>query len=141
MDLEDLNPKMRMVLSCKPVRNEEVNWEEEDGKIVLIYPKNFTRFEKLLHRHLGGPDNIRRPLDKKGTFIWNMCDGNHNVDEICRATYKEFKEDIEPVLRRVWGFLQILHNLNLITFNVPKKEEEQEKDKGENNGEKKEQHS
>lgn len=138
MDLEDLNPKMRMVLSCKPVRNEEVNWEEEDGKIVLIYPKNFTRFERFLHRHLGGPDNIKRPLDKKGTFIWNMCDGEHNVDEICRATYKEFKEDIEPVLRRVWGFLQILHNLNLITFDVPEKEEGKENDKGEKNGEKKE---
>jgi len=138
MDLEDLNPKMKMVLSCKPVRNEEVNWEEEDGQIILIYPKNFTRFEGFLHRHLGGPDNIRRPLDKKGTFIWNMCDGEHNVDEICRATYKEFKEDIEPVLRRVWGFLQILHNLNLITFDVPEKEEEPEKDKGDNNGEKKE---
>lgn len=138
MDLEDLNPKMKVVLSCKPVRNEEVNWEEEDGKIILIYPKNFTRFESFLHRHLGGPDNIRRPLDKKGTFIWNMCDGEHNVDEICRASYKEFKEDIEPVLRRVWGFLQVLHNLNLITFDVPEKEEGQEKDKGDNNGEKKE---
>ena len=138
MDLEDLNPKMKMVLSCKPVRNEDVNWEEEDGKIVLIYPKNFTRFESFLHRHLGGPDNIRRPLDKKGTFIWNMCDGEHNVDEICQATYKEFKEDIEPVLRRVWGFLQVLHNLNLITFDVQEKEEGQEKDKGEKNGEKKE---
>ncbi len=141
MDLEDLNPKMKMVLTCKPVRNEEVNWEEEDGKIVLIYPKNFTRFERFLHRRLGGPDNIRRPLDKKGTFIWNMCDGNHNVDEICRATYKEFKEDIEPVLRRVWGFLQILHNLNLITFDVPEKGDGKKKDKGEKNGEKKEQHS
>ena len=138
MDLEELNPKMRMVLSCKPVRNEKVNWKEEDGKIVLIYPKNFTRFERFLHRHLGGPDNIRRPLDKKGTFIWNMCDGEHNVDQICRATYKEFKEDIEPVLRRVWGFLQILHNLNLITFDVPEKEEGKENDKGEKNGEKKE---
>lgn len=138
MDLEDLNPKMKMVLSCKPVRNEEVNWEEEDGKIILTYPKNFTRFERFLHRHLGGPDDIRRPLDKKGAFIWNMCDGEHNVHEICQATYKEFKEDIEPVLRRVWGYLQILHKLNLITFDVPEKEEEQEKDKGEKNGEKKE---
>lgn len=138
MEFKDMNPKMKMLLSCKPVRNEEVNWKEEDGKIILIYPKNFTRFERFLHRHFGGPDNIRRPLDEKGTFIWRMCDGEHNVNEICHATYNEFKEDIEPVLRRIWGFLQILHNLNLITFDVPEKEEEQEKDKGDNNGEKKE---
>ena len=127
-----------MMLSCKPVRNEEVNWKEEDEKIVLIYPKNFTRLEKFLHRHLGGPDNIRRPLDKKGAFIWKMCDGDHNVNEICHATYNEFKEDIEPVLKRVWGFLEILHNLNLITFDVSDTEKKREEDEGEKNGEKKE---
>jgi hypothetical protein len=137
MDLKDLSPKMRMLLSCKPVKNEEVNCEEEDGKIVLIYPKNFTRFERFLHRHLGGPQSIRRPLDEKGTFIWRMCDGEHNVHEICLATYKEFKEDIEPVLRRVMGFLEVLLKLNLITFDVPEKEK-RKKDKGEKNEEKKE---
>jgi len=122
---------MKMLLTAKPIRNEEVNWVEKEGRVVLIYPKNFTRFEKFLHRHLGGPDNIRRPLDHKGTFIWKMCDGKHNVHEICQASYNEFKEDIEPVLRRVWGFLEILLQLNLITFEKPekeKKEKEGEKD-------------
>lgn len=136
MELQDLNPKMKMMLSCKPIRNEAVKWEEEDGKIVLVYPKNFTRFEKFLHRRFGGPNDIRRPLDEKGTLIWKMCDGEHNIHEICQDLYKEFREDIEPVLRRVWGFLEILHNLNLITFDVPDKEkktdaeEEGEEDKG-----------
>lgn len=137
MELDDLSPKMRMLLSCKPIRNEEVKWVEEEGKIVLIYPKNFTRFERFLHRYIGGPENIRRPLDEKGTLIWKMCDGEHNVHEICQETYKEFKEDIEPVLRRVWGFLEKLHNLNLITFDVLEKEKKHAEDKGEKDGEEK----
>jgi hypothetical protein len=103
---------------------------EEDDIVVLIYPKNFTRFERFLHRHIGGPENIRRPLDDKGTFIWKMCDGNHNVHEICKDTYGEFKEDIEPVIRRVWGFLETLLKLNLISMDAPKKENGQDKDKG-----------
>ena len=138
MEFKDLNPKMRMMLSAKPIRNEAVEWEEEEGKVVLIYPKNFTRFEKFLHRHVGGPTDIRRPLDEKGTLIWNMCDGEHNVHEICKETYEEFREDIEPVLRRVWGFLQILHNLNLITFEVPGEKKEGEEAEGEENGQEKE---
>jgi hypothetical protein len=122
MKLESLDPKMRMLLRCKPQRNEAVEWVEEEDRIVLIYPKNFTRFERFLHRRIGGPDIIRRPLDDKGTYIWKMCDGDHNVHEICKATYSEFKEDIEPVLKRVWGFLEILLKLNLISIEKPKKE-------------------
>lgn len=128
MEIESLDPKMKMLLTAKPLRNEEVNWIEDEGRVILIYPKNFTKFEKFLHRHIGGPDNIRRPLDDKGTFIWKMCDGKHNVHEICQATYNEFKEDIEPVLKRVWGFLEILLQLNLIAFEKQEKEEKGEKD-------------
>jgi hypothetical protein len=61
-------------------------------------------------------------LDEKGTFIWKMCDGKHNVHEICLASYDEFHEDIEPVLRRVWGFLETLLKLNLISMEVAKPE-------------------
>jgi hypothetical protein len=121
MKLESVDPKMRMLLMCKPKRNEAVDWLEEEEKVILIYPKNFTRFERFLHKRIGGPDIIRRPLDDKGTYIWKMCDGDHNVHEICKATYSEFKEDIEPVLKRVWGFLEILLKLNLITIEKPDK--------------------
>lgn len=129
MELDSLSPKMKLLLSAIPIRNEEVEWEEEDGRVVLIYPKNFTRFERFLHRHVGGPENIRRPLDDKGTFIWKMCDGDHNVHEICKDIYKEFKEDIEPVVRRVWGFLETLLKLGLITLEKPETEEDKEKEK------------
>lgn len=137
MELNSLSPKMRMLLTVIPIRNEEVKWEEENGRVVLIYPKNFSRLERFLHRHLGGPKNIRRPLDDKGTFIWKMCNGKHNVHEICNGSYKEFKEDIEPVVKRVWGFLEILLKLNLITIEVPEEEKKQEEDKGEIDGEEK----
>jgi hypothetical protein len=127
MKLESLDPKMRMLLSVVPKRNEDVRWEEEGGKVVLIYPKNFTRFEKFLHKHLGGPGDIRRPLDDKGTFIWKMCDGNNNVHEICKDTHAKFKEDIEPVVRRVWGFLEKLIELNLVV--IDRVEDKKSKDK------------
>lgn len=136
MEFKDLSPKMKMLLTSIPLRNEDVEWIEEDGKIVLVYPKNFTRFERFLHRHIGGPENIRRPLDEKGAFIWRMCDGNHNIHDICKKTYKKFKEDIEPVVKRVWGFLEMLLRLNLIILNAPEKEEQgKEKDIKENESE------
>lgn len=137
MKLESLDPKTRMLLSAIPKRNEAVEWEEVDGLVVLIYPKNFTRFERFLHKRIGGPDNIRRPLDDKGTFIWKMCDGNHNVHEICQDTYSMFKEDIEPVMKRVWGFLEKLLELHLIT--IESEESKKKKENGEEDDKEKEQ--
>lgn len=137
MELESLDPKTRMLLSVIPKRNEAVEWEERDGLVVLTYPKNFTRLERFLHKRLGGPGDIRRPLDDKGTFIWNMCDGNHNVQEICQDTYSKFKEDIEPVMKRVWGFLEKLLELHLITIET--EESEDEKKNGDKDDGKKEQ--
>lgn len=130
MKVESLDPKMKLLVTCIPKRNEEVEWVEEEGNVVLIYPKNFTKFEKFLHKRIGGPANIRRPLDDKGTYIWKMCDGEHSVHEICQATYDEFKEEIEPVLRRVWGFLSILLKLNLITMDVPERGKKIDSEKG-----------
>jgi hypothetical protein len=125
MKLESLDPKTRMLLSVIPKRNENVKWEEKEGLVVLIYPKNFTRFERFLQKRVGGPKDIRRPLDDKGTFIWEMCDGNHNVHDICSDCHSKFKEDIEPVVRRVWGFLEKLIELNLLTIEKPEKDKKE----------------
>lgn len=122
---EDLRPEQKRLLLVKPVRNELVECEKENDIIVLTYPKSFTRFERFLHKRIGGPDVIRRPLDKKGTMIWELCDGEHTVHDICTETYKAFKEDIEPVLTRVWGFLEHLLILGLITIETEDKKAEQ----------------
>jgi hypothetical protein len=109
----DLDPKMQRVLTVYPVRN-PVKWVRENDRIVLIYKKDFTRFEKKLQNKIGGPEDIRRPLDDKGSRIWEMCDGQHTLKDICGEMDELFHEEIEPVLDRVWKFLELLLQLNLI---------------------------
>jgi len=101
------------VLGAVPIRN-PVPWQWEDDIVVITYPKNFSRLEVAMHKRIGGPEDIRRPLDKFGSLIWLLCDGDHNVSEICEAMYEEFHEDIEPVADRVTSFLSLLLRLNLI---------------------------
>ena len=100
-----------------PVRN-SVKWVEENDKIVLIYPKDFSKLETWLHSRLGGPDTIRRPLDEVGSKIWIMCDGKHMVKDICDELDEQYHEDIEPVLDRVTKFLEILLRSNLIKLSL-----------------------
>ena len=109
----ELSPKMKKLLSVYPVRH-PVKWVVEDEKIILIYPKNFSKFEIWLHNRIGGPDKIRRPLDEVGSKIWLMCDGKHTIEYICSELHEQYKEEIEPVLERVWKFVELLLKHNLI---------------------------
>ncbi len=113
MKFSELNPKMQRILSIYPMRS-PVKWTQENDRIVLIYPKDLTKFESWLHKRIGGPEVIRRPLDEIGSKIWLMCDGKHTVRDICTELDELYQEDIEPVLDRVSKFLELLLRSNLI---------------------------
>ncbi len=124
-DDQTINP----VLLAYPVRNDLVDWEMDDnGIITIIYTKNFGKFERWLHKKIGGPSRIRRPLDEPGSRMWSMCDGRHTIMEICAVIDKEFKEEMDPVFRKVRMFLEQLLILNLI---VLESKEERDKKKAE----------
>ena len=109
----DLSPKMQRILTAYPVR-QPVEWERDGDKVVLIYPKDFTKFETWMHKRIGGPELIRRPLDEVGSKIWLMCDGKHTVQDICTTLDAIYREEIEPVLDRVTKYLEVLLRSNLV---------------------------
>lgn len=125
----DLDEMTRKVLSAYPIRN-PVKWRMEDGKAVIIYRKNLGKVEKKIQSMVGGPKNIRRPLDDKGTAIWLMCDGNHCIMDICVEMDKKYKEEIEPVVKRVGTFIEMLLKLNLVTLRGEPEETGRDIDEG-----------
>ena len=69
-------------------RNNEIESVYENGIIIIIYPKKFGSIEKWVKDRIGGPDQVRRPLDKFTTFIWENCNGENNIAEIIRVLNK-----------------------------------------------------
>lgn len=113
--------------SIYPVRA-DVRAEEKDGRIVLVYPKDFSLFERKLRSILGGPEDIRRPLDEIGTLLWRMADGTNDLVSIYVAEQEAFKERVEPVDKVVGGLLRTMLALGLMRLEhrpkdgpVPKK--------------------
>ncbi|MCK4970209.1 MAG: PqqD family protein [Thermoplasmata archaeon] len=116
MRIQDLPEEQRHLLLLKPRRNPNVFWEEDEetGLVTLIYPKNLSSFERTLATVFKPVMELRRPLDSPGSFIWLMCDGDNNIATICTAVDQAFKETMEPVLKRVVGFIQLLAQRGLI---------------------------
>ena len=104
------------ILSRKPCRidNEEVKWLYEGEIVVITYPKKFGKMEKWLQNRIGGPEDIRRPLDKFSSYIWEICDGKNTVADVVRKFDEKFGEEVAPASDRVQIFLETLLGLNLI---------------------------
>ena len=104
------------ILLSKPSKNPEpkITWKREDEIIVISYPKEFGKIEKWFHNRIGGPDLVRRPLDKYTTLIWELCDGKNTVIEIIDLFDSQFGEEVAPASNRVQIFLEKLLELNLI---------------------------
>ena len=107
------------LLSYKPkqIENDEVAYIYEGEKIVIIYPKKFGKIEKWFKNRIGGTEEIRRPLDKFTTFIWEKCDGENNIAQIISKFDEKFGEEVAPADVRVQKFIKQLLELNLITLN------------------------
>ena len=104
------------ILNSKPSRtdNEEVKWFYEDEIVIITYPKKFGKMEKWLQSRIGGPEEVRRPLDKFSSYIWEICDGENTIADVVHKFDEKFGEEVAPASERVQIFLEKLLGLNLI---------------------------
>ena len=63
---------------------------------------------------IGGPGELRRPLDRFTTFLWLKCDGAHTVAGLVAALEAEFGEEAAPAAERVQKWLQRMLELGLL---------------------------
>lgn len=108
------------LIKSKPTKitKNDIKSIKKDGKITIIYPKKFGKIEKWIKDKIGGPEEIKRPLDKFTTFIWENCDGSNNIAEIISKFDNKFGEEVAPADVRVQKFIKQLLELNLIKLEL-----------------------
>jgi hypothetical protein len=84
-------------------------------RVVLRIEKKFTRIEKIMAKVFRAPREVRRPLDKMNSLLWELCDGNNTFEEICVYLDLTFHEDISPVVERTKRGIEQLKMQNLVT--------------------------
>lgn len=110
------NNKTDNFLELKPKRNEKLSWSEEDGKVTLeIENKGFWNrvFQKLLKK----PRISFIHLDKTGSFVWPLLDGEKTVEEIGKAVEAHFGDEAQPLYERLVKYFRILESYQFIYFN------------------------
>jgi len=84
--------------------------------IILRIEKRFNRFERILAKVMRAPREVRRPLDRMNSMLWELCDGSRSFQEVCSAMDATFNEDIAPPVDRTASGIDALKSRNLMTF-------------------------
>ena len=109
---------MEIPLESYPTRA-PVHWfveekENPDGLVVIVIEKNFNPLESIIARLFRAPDNLRRPLDKMNSALWELMDGTVTFSEIVSIMDSQFNESIAPARERCSSSISKMTDLNLV---------------------------
>ena len=98
-----------------PYRPHEIKWKEEEGTVTLeIENRGFMNrlAQKLFHK----PKTSFIHLDRTGSFIWPLLDGEKSIIDIGKLVEEHFGEEAHPLYERLAQYFKILDSYGFIRW-------------------------
>lgn len=110
----------RQALSAYPVRNPDVTWRElESNEVVVTVKRPSKATWRIISWLFYVPESRDISLDEVGSFIWQLCDGEHSVADLVEALVKEYKLGKRESEVSLTTYLRDIGKRGLIAFLVP----------------------
>jgi hypothetical protein len=91
------------------------SWELKDGIVYLVfYHRKFI--EKFFRWLVKKPDVTDIKLDRIGSCVWKLIDGNKTIYEVGQELKNELGEKCEPIYQRLIMYLRYLNRMGWISF-------------------------
>ena len=103
-------------LERKPAKSENIRWKTDENNLVTLEKDNLGIANKLAQIILKKPKTSYIHLDKTGSFIWPLIDGEKTITEIGQYVKENFKENAEPLYERLAQYIKILESYDFIYF-------------------------
>ena len=104
-----------------PVRNPALTAHvSDDGIVTVELPRRKDFMGGVLGFLFSVPQSKPVQLDEVGSFVWNLCDGEHTVADITSALAEEYKLNRREVELSLTDYLQTLAKRGIIAFAVPR---------------------
>lgn len=119
-------------LKLKPVRNPYLEWSKsERGEVIITLRLKKTKKTKFLSKLFSSvPKEVTKKvtLDEVGSFVWDLCDGKHTVEEIIKELSDRYKMMLRETEVALMTYFQQLTRRRFIGVLVPeaKKKEGEE---------------
>ncbi len=100
-----------------PKRNEKYNWTVSGEGVVTIEVENRGVFHFLAQKLLKKPKVTMVHLDRLGSFIWPLLEGECDVHVIGKKVEEKFGDEAHPLYERLVKYFQILESYGFIVWN------------------------
>ena len=86
----------------------------EGGLVVVRAPKFKGPLGKGLVSLAGKDQDYNLRLDRFGSTVWGLMDGDRDLGEISEALVEMFGEEVEPAMPRLVEFIRQLHRAHVV---------------------------
>ncbi len=111
----------QQALQIYPIRNPGLEWEEdEEGNVrATLVRKNDLKM-RVVAGLMNVPESRELRLDEVGSFVWNLCDGEHALNDIVEAMMAKYKLGRREVEVSLNEFMRMLAKRGLVAVAVPR---------------------
>lgn len=106
-------------LDLVPRRAANLNWKKEEDGIIILEVENTGVFNRIAQKLFKRPKYTKVHMEKYGSFLWPLIDGERTVMELADLQKSEFGDEVEPLYPRVVKYMQIMESYHFISFVRP----------------------
>lgn len=103
-------------LDLIPQRTEGLSWERGEDGIIVLQVENVGLFNRIAQKLFKRPKFTSVHMDKYGSFLWPLIDGEKTVMELAKLQKEAFGEEVEPLYPRIVKYFQIVESYHFIKF-------------------------
>lgn len=103
-------------LDLIPERTPELKWSSDEEGIIVLEVENTGAFNRVAQKLFKKPKVTKVHMEKYGSFLWPLIDGEKTVMELADLQKAEFGDEVEPLYPRVVKYMQIMESYHFIRF-------------------------
>ena len=99
-----------------PKRSSYIEWKTDKDGIVTLEIENTGWANRIAQKFFKRPKISYVHLDKLGSFVWPLIDGEKTITVLGKLVDEKFGEDAHPLYERLARYFQILDSYHFISW-------------------------
>ncbi len=99
-----------------PCRPTSIHWTTDNDGIVTLEIENTGWANRMAQKLFGRPKVSFIHLDKTGSFVWPLIDGEKDITALGKLVEEHFGDEAHPLYERLARYFQILDSYHFIEW-------------------------